>query len=94
MDWVIDGFGGYVAELVTRNDLQQSKEVVKKFESIRYMVALLYRALEIRGDIDKLEILPKEEKLRLWKESEGLGVEKERLQYCRAAYLIEVILKT
>lgn len=93
MDWVIDNFGSFVAGFVTRNDEGTCKKIVLSAKSIRYMVALLYRALEIRGDIDKLESLPKQEKLRLWKESEGLQVEKERLQYCRAAYLIEVILK-
>lgn len=80
--------------------LEGAKSLYIRFFAVAAIAEMCYRELVKKGEITPIEKLPEQKKRQLWKESLGCVDPKKperhniytRKVYCRAAYLIEVVL--
>lgn len=80
--------------------LAGAKSLYLRFGATAFIAEMLYKKLVRLGEIEPIESLPEVKKRELWKESLGAISPKlnerdnflRRKIYCRAAYLIEVVL--
>lgn len=63
-------------------------ELILKHQSIRSAVEAYYQVLVNHKELKEIETLPIEEKIRIWKMTEGAS---ERLKASRAIYLMEKV---
>lgn len=100
MSWLVEKLGELVAG-VANMGLEKAKAHYLKFNGQAAIAEEVYKGLVNQKELTKIEDLPETEKRRFWNESKG-AIDptktddqnlKRRKTYCRAVYLIEVVLK-
>lgn len=100
MTWFVDKLSPLIASHAELG-LDKAKALYLKFNGLANIAEEVYKGFVTMKEITRVEDLPQEKKRQLWDESKGAIDPKKtdaqnkrrRITYCRAAYLIEVVLK-